>query len=218
MRKISCTISGREAEGGLVEQHQARAQHQRAADRQHLLLAARQRAGLLVEARLQDGKVLVDHLAVALDRRLVGARVGGNAQVLVDAEVGEGAAAFRYVADAAAHDLLRRHADDRAAVELDRALRTHHAADGAQRRRLAGAVGAEQRGDAALRQREAHVVQRLRLSVVGLQALHLEQRCHVRPPFRGRRGSRRGSSAPPPACPRRSCGRNRWRRPCRTPT
>ena len=40
----------REAERGLVEQHQARPQHQRAADRQHLLLAARQRAGLLARA------------------------------------------------------------------------------------------------------------------------------------------------------------------------
>jgi hypothetical protein len=48
MAKISCTMQRRQAEGGLVQQQQARAQHQRARDRQHLLLAAGQRAGLLV--------------------------------------------------------------------------------------------------------------------------------------------------------------------------
>src|SRR5262249_49192585 len=44
-------------EGWLVQQHQTRSQHERAADRQHLLLAARQSAGLLIEARLQDWEV-----------------------------------------------------------------------------------------------------------------------------------------------------------------
>ncbi len=46
----------REAERRLVEQQQARAQQQRARDRQHLLLAARQRAGLLAAALAQPGK------------------------------------------------------------------------------------------------------------------------------------------------------------------
>ena len=47
----------RQAERRLVEQHQPRPRHQRAADRQHLLLAARQRAGALVGALLQHREV-----------------------------------------------------------------------------------------------------------------------------------------------------------------
>ena len=43
----------REAERRLVEQQQPRPRHQRAGDRQHLLLAARQRAAALVQALLQ---------------------------------------------------------------------------------------------------------------------------------------------------------------------
>ena len=41
-RAASSTISGRQALGGLVEQQQLGVAHQRAGDRQHLLLAARQ--------------------------------------------------------------------------------------------------------------------------------------------------------------------------------
>ena len=46
-----------------------------------------------------------------------------------------------------------------------------HAADRPQRRRLAGAVGAQQRGHAALRDREIDAVQHPRLAVPGVQAL-----------------------------------------------
>src|SRR6266851_4855691 len=46
----------REAERGLVEQQEARPTHQRAADRQHLLLAAGERAAALALAPLEDGK------------------------------------------------------------------------------------------------------------------------------------------------------------------
>src|SRR5258708_17203647 len=46
----------REAERRLVEQQEARAAHQRAADRQHLLLAARERAAALAPAPLAAGK------------------------------------------------------------------------------------------------------------------------------------------------------------------
>ena len=45
------------------------AQHQRAADRQHLLLAARERAGLLAAALLQAREIAVDALDVGGDRR-----------------------------------------------------------------------------------------------------------------------------------------------------
>jgi hypothetical protein len=65
--KISFVSLGRQAQARLVEQHQRGLGHQRAADRQHLLLAARQQPGLLPGALLQDGEVAVDHLDVARD-------------------------------------------------------------------------------------------------------------------------------------------------------
>src|SRR4051812_46599940 len=48
----------REAEARLVQQQQLGPQQQRAGDRQHLLLAARERAGLLLPALLQAGEPL----------------------------------------------------------------------------------------------------------------------------------------------------------------
>ena len=73
-------------------------------------------------------------------------------------------------------------ARDRLAVEADGAFGAHHAAERAQRGGLARAVGAEQRGDAALLQREADAVQGLRLSVVGLETFDFEQRHRLQAP------------------------------------
>ena len=53
IRKIVSTRIGEQAHRRLVEQQQARPRHQRAADGQHLLLAAGQRAALLRDALAQ---------------------------------------------------------------------------------------------------------------------------------------------------------------------
>ena len=205
-------------EGGLVQQHQPRAQHQRAADRQHLLLAAGQGARLLAHARLEDGKVFKHHGQVALRRRLVLARIGSHPQVFTDAQIGESAAALRHVPDAEADDVLGRLAGNRLPVESDRALGSDHAADGAQCGGLAGSIGAEQSGNAAELQGETDVVQGLRLAVECFETLGLEQRGHLTPPFRDRPGSLPDCAAPPPGSPRRSSCQNQWQPPCRTPT
>jgi hypothetical protein len=168
----------RQAERRLVKQHQARLQHQGTGDRQHLLLAAGQGAGLLLHALLEPRKVAEDPLELVPDPLLVLAGVGGNAQVLIDGERREGAAALRHVGDPEPHDLLGRHAAQVLAVEPDRTFGAHHVADGAERRRLAGAVGAQQGGDAAGLDREADVVQRLGLAVERLERLHFQQRGH----------------------------------------
>ena len=64
------------------------------------------------------------------------------------------------------------------AVELDRAGRTHHVADRAQRGGLAGAVGAEQRGQAAFVEGEFEAVKRLDLAVIGREIPDVEHRGH----------------------------------------
>ena len=52
--------------------------------------------------------------------------------------------------------------------EYDLAFAANHAADGAQRRRLAGAVGAEEHGHAAFLDREIDAMHDLGLAVKGL--------------------------------------------------
>ena len=56
-----------EAHRGLIEQQQARTRHQRAADRQHLLLAARQKAGCLFLSLGKTRKEVEYHLHVGGD-------------------------------------------------------------------------------------------------------------------------------------------------------
>ena len=172
----------RQAERGLVEQHQARLQHQCTGDGQHLLLAARQRAGLLLDAFLEAREVDEDTLQFVLHPLLVLAGVGCDAEILVDRKRREGAASLRDMGDALADDLFRGHAADVLAVEADRAVGSDHVADRPQRGRLAGAVGAQQGRDATGGNVEGDIVERLRLAVEGLESLNLEKRRHYEVP------------------------------------
>src|SRR6185437_5607532 len=95
----------RQAEGRLVEQQQLRPQHQRARDRQHLLLAARERARLLASALPESREIAVDALEILRDL-LVATGIGAEAQILLDAEADEGPAPVRHMADAEADDVL----------------------------------------------------------------------------------------------------------------
>ena len=112
----------REAEGGLVQQHELGPQHERARHREHLLLAARERAGLLRAPLLEAREVAVHALQVRLHGVLVLARVGAEAQVLLGGQVDEGAAAVGHMGDAQAHDVLGGAAVDALAGEADLAL------------------------------------------------------------------------------------------------
>src|SRR5437764_9961768 len=70
-------------------------------------------------------------------------------EVFVNRELGADAPAFWDVSDAAAHDVLGRHPSQGAAAECDIAAPAQPTGARAQRRRLARAVGAEQRHDAS---------------------------------------------------------------------
>ncbi len=60
--------------------------------------------------------------------------------------------------------------------------RRHQAGDGAQERGLAGAIGADQAGDLARRDREADVPEDAHVAVAGAEMLDGEQRLsHLRP-------------------------------------
>ena len=94
----------RQPERRLVEHQQPRRHHQGASDRQHLLLAAGQRAGLLSPPLCQNRKIAVHQLHFFV--RPAGGGVAADPEVFLHRQADEGAAAFRHVGDAEAGNLL----------------------------------------------------------------------------------------------------------------
>ena len=80
--KIVSTTTGAKTHRRLVEHEQLGAGHQPAAHREHLLLAAGQRAALLGDALLEAREELEDTLEVGLDAVLVLAKERAHLEVL----------------------------------------------------------------------------------------------------------------------------------------
>jgi hypothetical protein len=98
----------RQAHRRLVEEQQLRLGHQRAADGEHLLLAAGQRAAFWVLRSAAAGTAR-RRGRVSLGRSsLARALVGAHLEVLEHAHAGEDAAALGRLADAHLDDLVRR--------------------------------------------------------------------------------------------------------------
>src|SRR5258706_197795 len=75
--------------------------------------------------------------------------MGAEPQILLDGKIDESAAAIRDMRDAEPDDVLGRLAIDARPGKPDLARRADHAAERTQGRRFAGAVGAQDRRDAA---------------------------------------------------------------------
>src|SRR5262249_13328439 len=110
-------------------------------------------------------------------------RPAAHAQVLVDGEMREDVDLLRHVADAERLHPVRRDAADRRAAEADgAAMRAEEAEDGLEQRRLAGAVGADDEGDAVRGDREREPLQDVDAALVaGMDVVDLEEgRAHAR--------------------------------------
>ncbi len=159
-----------DADGRLVEQQQARRAHQRAGQAELLLHAAGQAAGQARGERTQAGHVHQLAVARRAGRFRHPLEIGIEVEVLLDREILVEAEALRHVADRALHcqRMGRRvhvqHADAAA-------VRQEQAGGQAHQRRLAGAVGADQAGDHAAMQLQAHVAQGLHHPRAGAEAL-----------------------------------------------
>src|SRR6058998_3478547 len=155
----------RQPHRGLVEQHELGPRHERAADRHHLLLAARDVAGLDLAPLRQPGKVAIHELELPLRRVAVLPRVAAREEVLLDREVLEDVPALHHLDDSTLDDLGRVLPVDRQCLELDRALRhvtalgPEQPGDRLQGRALPGAVGPEEGDDAPLGDAERHPFQ-----------------------------------------------------------
>jgi hypothetical protein len=125
-----------QAQAHLVDQQQPRARHQRAAEAEHLLLAAGEHPGQAAEALLQLGQHRDD---VALGPAVLGPR---QAQVLADGEVEEERAVLGDQRDALAGQPAGGPAADVGALEGDRpGQRLDQPGDRRERRRLAAPLG-----------------------------------------------------------------------------
>src|SRR6185312_3760351 len=150
----------RQALERLVHQQHGGIAHEGAADRQHLLLAARELVAV-----------------VASPRR--------HGEVLVDGERAEDLALLRDPADPGARAPMRRQAAHLARAQAYRAaMQRRMPHDRRQQRRLADAVPAEHGERAARRQRQRHAFEHDRLAIAGAHALERDARAvaHTRMP------------------------------------
>ena len=88
--------------GRFVHQQHARVGHQRAADGEHLLLAARERAGGLFLALTEARKGLEHRIERPLFRDLAACLARGDNEIFVDRQAGKNAPPLRHQADATA--------------------------------------------------------------------------------------------------------------------
>ncbi len=186
-----------EAEAELVEEQQLRASGERPTEREHLLLAAGEEAAAPVAEVGERGEVPVRRLRVEVLAAVP------EAEVLGDGQPEEQAAVLGNVRDAELRARARLHASQVLPLEADRAVHgAHQAGDGAERRRLAGAVRAEQRDDLARRNVDMNVAEHRSAVVAGRQAVELEHRlAHALPAScwsRGGAGSLASAVAAPP--------------------
>ena len=102
----------REAERGFVEHQQARAAHRAARDREHLLLAAGERRGALLQPFAQDRERGERRLEARAAMLRIAVDVRAEQQVVMHGRAREDAPAFGDVRDPAAHDAVRGDARD----------------------------------------------------------------------------------------------------------
>ena len=120
-------------------------------------------------------------------------QMGADQDVLAHREAGEGLHDLEGARDTAPREAIRRLAGDVLAAIAHHALaRLEEAGDDGKQRGLAGAVGADQRGDAALRRRERDGIDRQQAAEAARDALDRQQGLsHGPPPAPTGRGAAR---------------------------
>ena len=187
----------REPERQLVDHQQARLREERLGEGEHLLLATGEVAGVVVPALAQD-REQVEHLVGRSTQvgRVALEQPARDAQVVLDGQTREHALAAWHLDDTLCRNLLRRRVGRVAAVEDDRPTRRgREPGDGAQQRRLARTVRAEQRDDLALVDLDVDAEQHLHAVVRDVEVLDHQQLRLPAPPRRERGGLRDGRAA-----------------------
>ncbi len=151
--KISRTRMGRQAQGRLVEEHDARPRHEPAGHGQHLLLATREGGRGQIELCREGREEGERGVQVGAHRcGIATARAGERTQheVVAHALVAEDAAPFGHEGDAVSGHPPRGPSADLTAIEGDApGGGAKHPGDGLEQRRLARAVSADHGDDLA---------------------------------------------------------------------
>ena len=151
--------------------------HQRAADRDHLLLAPRQRAGDLPQAFLDPREEREDARQILVELGAATARIGAHFEVLVDRHAREQAARLQHRGDAAAHPLGRPDPVQGMPLVDDLAAgRAHDSHDRLHRRRLARRVAAQQADNFASLDPVVDRLQHVEVAVMGVDRPEFEER------------------------------------------
>ncbi len=165
----------REAFGGFIQNQEFRIGHQRAADRQHLLLAARQCHAHIVAALGETWKQRMD----LFDGPGIGIAcpiARGCHQIFVDRQIRKNLPPFRHQADTELCDFIRWLATHLLPTETDSAgAGARHAHDGADGRGLAHAVAAHQGDHLADADGKRQAKQHLAQAIAGLDPINFEQ-------------------------------------------
>jgi len=156
-----------------VEQHHPRVEHQRAPDREHLLLAAGQLIAEILPPLGEPRKQRIDLVDGPA------ARPRHRGEVLLDGERFEDVAFLRHPADPGMRALIRPQPGDVGAVERDAAAEiAGHPDNGVDQRGLAHAVAAKQRQRLAFGERQRDVRQHHGLAVAGAKAVYDKELRH----------------------------------------
>ena len=146
---VRLTKYRRQSDRGLVDQQNFRRQHQRAPERQHLLLTAAHRTGKLGAALGETGKRLIANVEVPGQFAARGAAERAEQQIFLNRELGKQPAALRHQRNAEVDDLFGGASDQIVIDAVDfgddrTCARPHHPHDALHKRRLAVAVGSQQ--------------------------------------------------------------------------
>src|SRR3989442_5621857 len=156
---------GRQPVGRLVEQQEPGAGSQDAADRRHLLLAARQRRAARPEPLPEVGEEPVDRV----DPEPAGPDHRRQQEILLDGEAREDPALLRAEREAEPRDAVGRAIDELPALEADGAAPpADDALDPLERRSFAGAVAAQERHHLARADLEIDALENVGLALPGV--------------------------------------------------
>src|SRR5262245_18704998 len=159
-----------------VEEEERRVSHERARDREHLLLAAGQAAGWPVSQRLEMWEQVENPIGRPPLAGAVAPRAPRYLEVLANGQIAEDAALLRHVADPEASDSKGREPDQRLPSQRDLlGTRRDEPDDALERRGLAGAVPAQQAHDLTLGDLEREIVEDVAVAVVRVDPDDLEE-------------------------------------------
>ena len=156
----------RESKRRLIQQEESRMRQQPTGNRKDLLLATGQLSCRKALAFAKNWKLLHQRVDLTMNGAAVVANPRPELEVLPHRQPGQDLAALGNLDQALPHDSVRRSARQVETIETRAPrLRSQHAGQGVEDRRLAGSVGADQRDDLAVGDAECDTTDRLNRAI-----------------------------------------------------